>query len=380
MASATLQGSRRGSRSTTLPLSRTLSRSTASLPNLEATQNRLRDILLGKEVQDTTSGGRRAPTQTVDPGLGPVGEGSEDGLSVTLSPGQLAGVSAAEQQNKGSYREGNEKTPPSFGDDRENKEAFIAQICGDNTRADVQEWVSRIYEMRKKQPAKDEDDQHKGSRRHPNLAQRGRAMSASGNSDTTNHTGTTSALMTAGGSIGANARAPSLISAESMIVHPGQKLELLSTEERLRAYLRNEIPELTAHVNKIVAKRAEEVRREIDEELVEKHLLQMRKMQVFDKKANFLRWQHLRRITLQKRLDKQTPFWMLEAVQSWGQKTAMKTRPENVGEEELVFEYLTKRAAQINSSKLANEIPIFQPLRSSYTLPRMWRDKYLEMF
>lgn len=371
-------------------------RKTVSLANIEATTDRLRDILLGKECHDTTAGGRRNPTQAVDPGLTPVGEDAGDHGSPPPSPpqgdrggggGDASCASTVQDSPKVkatvSYREGNEPPPPNFGDDRD-KDAFIAQVCSDNTRLDVRDWVSRIYEILKKLPQKDDDAGLTDKRgRHR------KAWSNSGHSETTSHTATTSihtgsALLTAGGSIAAtnapSRRAPSLISAESMVVHPGKKIEMLSTEERLRAYLRNEIPELTAHVNKHVAMRAEEVRREIDEELVERHLLQMRRQQVFDGKANFLRWQNSRRIALQKRLDGETPFWMLEAVQSWDQKSAMKHREEEVSEHDLVFDYLTKRAAHINTSKLASEIPIFKTLHSSYSMPRMWRDKYLEMF
>jgi len=347
----------------------------ASTANLEATSNRLREVLLCKYVDDTTSGGRKNPTQATDPGLTPVGE---DADNLSLPPSPLVDASAASNAQDSPKMKANVSRDErhQFGDDRE-KEAFITTVCNDSTRLDVRDWVSRIYETLKKKPSQDEEEEKRGGRRHR------KTFSSSGNSDTTTHTGTTSALMTAGGSIAAtnapSRKAPSLISAESMVVHPGKKIEMLSTEERLKALLTNEIPELTAHVNKHVAKRAEEVRKEIDEELVESHLLKMRRQQVFDGKANFLRWQNSRRIALQKRLDSETPFWMLEAVQTWDQKSAMKAREEEVSEHDLVFDYLTKRAAHINTNKLASEIPIFKTLHSSYSLPRMWRDKYLEM-
>jgi len=353
----------------------------ASAPNLLATTDRLRDILLGKGVQDTTLGGRRNPIQAVDPGLAPVGENADDLLSPPTSQrtgGDGSAASNAQESPKVktsvSY-EGDAKPVANFGDDRE-KEAFIEEVCSDSTRHDVRDWVGRIYETLKKLPNKDEEEelQTKGSKRHR------KAVSSSGNSDTTTRTGTTSVLLTVGGSICAPSRkAPSLISAESMVVHPGKKIELLSTEERVKAFLRHEIPELTAHVNKYCTKRAEEVRREIDEELVEMHLLQMRRLQVFNGQANFLRWQNSRRLALQKRLDSDMPFWMLEAVRTWDQKKTMHLREEELSEQDLVFDYLTKRAAHINTSKLANEIPIFKTLHSSYSLPRMWRDKYLEL-
>jgi len=389
MSSARLQGtSLRGSRSRNAFGGPGL-RKAASLANLEATTDRLRDILLQKEVYDSTAGGRRAPTQAVDPGLAPVGE-DVDQPSPPPSPPQGGDASVASVGQESpkmkatvSIADNDMAPPPNFGDDRE-REAFVTQVCADSTRLDVRDWVSRIYETLKKAKKEGEEDGGK-ARRH---RKGGKAWSSSQSDTTTTHTATTSALLTAGGSVvgslaNTNApsrKAPSLISAESMVVHPGKKIELLSTEERLRAYLNNDIPELTAHVNKYVSVRAEEVRREIDEELVESHLLKMRRMQVFNGKSNFLRWQNSRRIVLQKRLDAETPFWMLEAVQSWDQKTAMQAREDEVSEQDLVYDYLTKRAAHINTNKLATEIPLFKTLHSSYSLPRMWRDKYLEMF
>lgn len=378
----------------------------SSLGNLQATHNRLRDILLNKEVQDTTAGGRRAPTQGVDPGLAPVGEdltsngtvpsptavvnaevGTVDGGSGNIGVGRSsAACSSGAAQPQESPKSPKPKvsyvdtTPQPFSSNLE-KEAFMAQICSDSTRLDVRDWVGRIYEILKKAPPKTEEDvQAKSTRRHR------KAWSNSGASETSTYTSTTclTTLMAAGGSIAAKTtatsrHAPSLISAESMVVHPGKRIELLSTEERIRAYLSREIPELTSHVNAHVAKRAEEVRREIDEELVESHLLQMRRQQVFNQEANMLRWQNSRRIALQKRLDNETPNWISEAVQSWDQKAATKAREEEVSETDLIFDYLTKRAAHINSNKLATEIPLFKTLHASYSLPRMWRDKYLDM-
>lgn len=394
MALAGLPGrARRGSRSCSslgkskgTPLTKSV-----SLVNLQGTQNRLREILLGKGVNDpfTTAGGRRNPVQANDPGLETVGEDLSE-LSPPPSPphGDSSCASTVHDSPKArgtvSYKDEKDNPRPAFGDNRE-KEAFVTQICTETTRLDVRDWISRIYEILKNKPQKDEEEGQGKGKRHGN---RNRAWSNSGHSDTTTtHTATTSALLTAGGnsviggqSKSASRKAPSLMSAESMIVHPGRKIEVLSTEERLRAYLRHEIPELTAYVNKHVAMRAEQLRKEVDEELVESHMLQMRRQQVFDSKANFLRWQNTRRIALLQRLDSETPFWMLEAVQSWDQKGAMKAREEEVSEQDLVFDYLTKRAAHINTSKLASEIPLFKALHSSYSLPRMWRDKYLEMF
>lgn len=373
--------------------------------NLQATHERLRGILLSKEVQDTTAGGRRAATQGVDPGLAPVGEdlasnnsipspsaavnvevGNIEGCANTLGVGRSSATCSAsatqpqESPKSPKLKVSYDTTPQPFADDRD-KEAFMAQICSDSTRLDVRDWVGRIYEILKKVPPPTEEDmQAKSTRRHR------KTWSNSGASETSTYTSTTclTTLMAAGGSIAAKTtassrKAPSLISAESMVVHPGKRIELLSTEERIRAYLNKEIPELTSHVNAYVAKRAEEVRREIDEELVESHLLQMRRQQVFNQEANMLRWQNSRRIALQKRLDNDTPGWILEAVQSWDQKAATKAREEEVSETDLIFDYLTKRAAHINSNKLATEIPVFKTLHASYALPRMWRDKYLDM-
>jgi len=388
--------------------SKSLPRKTTTLANADATHDRLRTILLGKEAQQESNaaGGRRGPPQKVESGLPPVGEdlasdispsgathvgaltpagamasgaGLEGGSNTLAAAGSLA-ASAIQHESSKKHAVSYVEEGPRRREREEEKEAFMAQVCSDSTRLDVRDWISRLYEVLKKaKPDTEEDAQMKPSRRGR------KAWSNSGASESTTITGTTgTALLAAGGSIAgksatASRKAPSLISAESMVVHPGRKIEILSTEERLRAFLRNEIPELTKHVDAYLAKRAEEVRREIDEEVVEKHLLQMRRQEVFDGKINMLRWQNQRRIVLQKRLDTETPLWILEGVQLWDQKGAMKAREEEVSETDLIFDYLTKRAAHINSSKLAVEIPIFKTLHASYSLPSMWRDKYLEM-
>lgn len=193
--------------------------------------------------------------------------------------------------------------------------------------------------------------------------------------------GSAGTLGLAGGSIAARSqsrRAPSAASADSLFVNHGQGQGNISTEDRVRAYLRDEIPELTAHVNAFIATRTEAVRKTVDSDLRAPFIGATERQGVFDTRANSLRWENQRRALLQKQLDQEMPQWICEAVQQWDQRSAKEHKgADEVNETDFVFDYLTKRSTHINSSKLATEIPIFKTLHASYMLPRMWRDKYL---
>lgn len=265
------------------------------------------------------------------------------------------------------------------------REAFVNSICSETTRIDVQDWVGRIFDKMAKQTAEERAAESKRGRkdRHTRTSRTGSgANSESGVSGTTltgGGTGSGTVLAAAGASLaGASTnKAPSLISAESLVVHHGQGMELLSVPERLRAYLADEIPELKVHVNACVAAKVEEVRKRIDEDLGMGFLKHTTKRSVFDGRANYLRWQNTRRAAIQRVLDADMPKWIWESVQSWDQLAYVKGREADVSDTDLVFDYLTKRAAHIDQGKLATEIPIFKPLMASYSLPNMWRDKYL---
>lgn len=350
----------------------------------EANQQRLYDILLGKAqleqkpravAERTAPNGGPADAAATTNVAGSAGEGARDdtgGSAAATVPGAAAGTESSPKGKPSvSYADELTSGPQDEEHAREREKAeYVAKVCSDSTRLDVRDWVGRIFTMvREAQDNTEEEppDNAKNRRR--------RAW----NSSSSESSGTT--LVAAGGSIAATTAtkrtAPSLISAESLVVNP-PKPEPLSTEERLRAYLRDEIPELASHVHAHVAAKSEVLRREVDEELVEQHLMQMRKRAVFDGKTNFLRWQASRRVALQKRLDDAMPDWIGEAVASWNQRKAMKAREEEVSETDLIFDYLTKRAAHINTNKLASEIPVFKTLHASYSLPAMWRDKYLQ--
>jgi len=150
----------------------------------------------------------------------------------------------------------------------------------------------------------------------------------------------------------------------------------LSVQERVQAYVARRIPELEQHVNQHVERRSDALQREVDEEMAGQFLLQTAQRKVFDSQANYLRWQNLRHQVLQKRLDTEMQAWILEAVESWDQTQAMEKQDKEVSETDLIFDYITKRAAHINSEKLPAQIPIFRALHASYSLPSMWRDKY----
>mmetsp|Transcript_86544 Transcript_86544/g.169324 ORF Transcript_86544/g.169324 Transcript_86544/m.169324 type:complete len:163 (-) Transcript_86544:67-555(-) len=161
-----------------------------------------------------------------------------------------------------------------------------------------------------------------------------------------------------------------------MVVHHNVVDEPLNTKERVQAYLDRRLPELERHVNEQVARRTEALHREVDEEMAGQFLLQTAHRKVFDGRANYLRWQNTRHHVLQKHLDAEMPTWILEAIESWDQQKAQEKQEKKVSETDLIFEYLTKRAAHIDSGKLPSEIPIFKTLHASYSLPSMWRDKY----
>lgn len=343
----------------------------------KANHQRLYTILLGKADAEEKSTTKGATERAVPPTGSALASARDDSGVVAAGASGGAGEGTTKESPKGkpptvSYAEDVPALSPQEEEHiREREKAeFVAQVCSDSTRLDVRDWVGRIYKIVKvaAETTAEEEDRKKDSRRR-------RAW----NSSSSESSGTTT-LVAAGGSIArtdaTSRRAPSLISAESLVVNPPRP-EPLSTEERLRAYLRGEIPELSAHVHAHVAAKSEEMRRMIDEEDVEKHLMQMRKRAVFDGKTNFLRWQATRRVILQQRLDEAMPHWIEEAVASWNQKAAMRKRDEEIADSDLIFDYLTKRAAHINTNKLASEIPIFKTMHASYSMPTMWRDKYL---
>lgn len=330
----------------------------------EATQRRLHSILLGKvEVSEPECSGPAVNPPSSSNLLG-VNEGPQN-------PPKKNSPSSSSYGGAG----GSSAVGRSLLDLEAEKQAFMDSVCTDSTRSDVREWVSKIFTIVKTAQVA---EQAGAPRRR-----RAGSCSDSGGSGTT--------FMVAGGSIATASHAPTIMTAshrppqslhsdESLVVHHSRGDEALSVNDRLRAYLSGNIPELTEHVNTYVAARTESLRREIDEEQEPRHMKQTSRRKVFDDGANLLRWQNARRMALQQRLDEETPAWILEAIQRWDhkhQKKAFQKEQSELSETDLIFDYLTKRAAHIDTGKLATEIPWFKPRYASYSLPRMWRDKYL---
>mmetsp|Transcript_35880 Transcript_35880/g.54061 ORF Transcript_35880/g.54061 Transcript_35880/m.54061 type:complete len:97 (+) Transcript_35880:640-930(+) len=78
-----------------------------------------------------------------------------------------------------------------------------------------------------------------------------------------------------------------------------------------------------------------------------------------------------------KKIDRDMPGWILEAIQGWDEKHVIEQTMKKRNHVDSVVDYLTKRSTNIEQSKLVSEIPIFKTLHASYSLPPMWRDKYL---
>uniref|UniRef100_A0A7S2HTP0 Uncharacterized protein n=1 Tax=Zooxanthella nutricula TaxID=1333877 RepID=A0A7S2HTP0_9DINO len=134
--------------------------------------------------------------------------------------------------------------------------------------------------------------------------------------------------------------------------------------------------ELGQHVKEQVARRTEALHREVEEEMGDQFLRRTAQRKVFDGRANYLRWQNMRQKALQQRLDAEMMGWIVEAIECWDQKKAMENQEKELSDTDLIFEYLTKRAAHIDTGKLPLEIPVFKTMHASYSLPSMWRDKY----
>lgn len=161
---------------------------------------------------------------------------------------------------------------------------------------------------------------------------------------------------------------------ESLVVHHSKGDEPLSVKERVQAFLQNRLPELQSHVEQHVAQLTEDLRKEVDQEVAERFLRTASNRRVFDGQANYLRWKNVRHKALQKRLDANMHKWILEAIECWDQRAM--TKPKESSEADLIFEYLTKRAVH-DGGKLPSQIPVIRKMRYSYSLPRMWKDKFL---
>lgn len=257
------------------------------------------------------------------------------------------------------------------------KEAFVDQICAHGTRFEVSDWVGKIYEMKLAEEQK-QLQAAAARRRRLRSSCGGSESGASGTHSGTALSGTASqrpSLLAAGGSIanisfrtgGDDAVAASVISDESLAVHCTGDNEILAIDERCRHYLDNRIPELSEYVRSQILVRTEALRQQVDEQVKQQRLNQMMMRRVFDARTNQLRWENVRRVALQQELDRQMPSWILEAIDNWDQVAALEGRQE-ISETSAMYDVLTKRHAQVDSGKLALEIPLFATIRPSYSL------------
>mmetsp|Transcript_70053 Transcript_70053/g.130951 ORF Transcript_70053/g.130951 Transcript_70053/m.130951 type:complete len:407 (+) Transcript_70053:26-1246(+) len=352
-----------------------------ALPDDSATQSRLMELMNVKMEGDDPAGWRSGPS-------------SQAGTSPTS-------LKARRSQSEAAQAESTSLAPSIETEHLRN--AYVAQVCSDTTRFDVRQWVSKIFymhharqqaaEVQRQVDATDAARRRRGQSRHPTHT----SEAASLISDTHSQSSRTSDVATTAFQTARTARTtfvgtqastvaesqPSTsarlpmdaLSAESLVVNHDPVDKEWSMRERLKAYLSNNLPELTQFVDESVLARTEVVRREVDQELKEKHLRMMNMKQVFDARANHLRWEHIRRATLQRRLDNEMMGWILEAIEAWDHKKALERQAAEISETDLVFDYLTKRAAHIDSGKLPTELPIFKTLHASYSLPSMWRDR-----
>jgi len=301
----------------------------------------------------------------------------------------------------------------------EERRAFLNQVCAESTRQDVKLWMGKTFSMVLAARFAEKEARNRERRRRQARAAGGGAMSDAGFSVFSTNTGHTfdtctsgTALMTVGGSIagasfhpglaGVNGRtsstslpdqndnsnnniipqtkglgARSVDSEESLVVHHNAVEDPLNMKERIQAYLERRIPELETFVNERVAARAAILQKEVDNELAAGFMLQTAQRNVFDEQANLLRWQGVRQQILQKKIDRDMPGWILEAIQGWDEKHVIEQTMKKRNHVDSVVDYLTKRSTNIEQSKLVSEIPIFKTLHASYSLPPMWRDKYL---
>lgn len=280
------------------------------------------------------------------------------------------------------------------------RDSFVESICSPSTRREVNNWVGRVFTMTHDVQARMEHEETKERRRRRLRSRSCCATSEAGLSGQTAISGTTggsgtgtattgTALLAAGGSIagarGTSVGAPASASSyrrpksansdESLVVH-NEVDEPLTVQERVQGYLAGRLPELDAHISSCIAQRTQALRKEVDEDIAATYLRDTAERRVFNNRTNSLRWQNKRHQVIQNRLDTDMPQWIMEAIQGWDAKKAMAMKVD-VPDEELVYDYLTKRGSHIDTGKLPAEVPIFRTMHASYSLPSMWRDIHI---
>lgn len=353
--------------------SRGLSRANFA-PDEQATQQFLKDYLFNKGLPDLEE------EEDVSPGPGPpVVRHSDAGTAGSLKHSKALEASLRSKEATVTTVVIHESNPPARDPLELEKERMhvLSQVCGPRTRPDVQAWIEKIFLA---QAAANAKEKRKRKIRASSAASESALSGQTGYTAYTGITATTAtsltALHTVGGSIaGRSLRPRSLVeSDESLVVHHSKGDEPLSVKERVQAFLQNRLPELQSHVEQHVAQLTEDLRKEVDQEVAERFLRTASNRRVFDGQANYLRWKNVRHKALQKRLDANMHKWILEAIECWDQRAM--TKPKESSEADLIFEYLTKRAVH-DGGKLPSQIPVIRKMRYSYSLPRMWKDKFL---
>jgi len=247
------------------------------------------------------------------------------------------------------------------------RNAFLREVCPGHMRFDVKDWIRKVYDLQQEAAriaAIDEEVDTGKCSRSKACPSDGRGMDQG---------------LTAGGSSASAAGQSSLQSVagdlESIAVHHGGSDPLLSFSEKVQAFIAGNTPELERHVETEVAKHVRELKKKAEDKLAGRFLNKAKEQDVFGAQANHLRWHNARHQFFQLELDKNMPDWIMEAIETWDQKRSMQSTKKKIqSEDDLVFSYLTKRAAHINIDNLPSEIPIFKTQRMSYLLPAMWKD------
>merc|ERR1719387_2047542 len=254
------------------------------------------------------------------------------------------------------------------------KEAFVAQVCTPATKPEMREWTGKIFTLQKQARLRNANGLAGGGGAGASRRRRGRSSSGA-HSDGGSASAGSSAALTGAGSGLAGRPTASLLTAESLVVHDERGVAgEISNARRMRSYIDGERPDLQQHVDRHLRARSEVLREKVDQRMAE--LPRARGPHgafAFDERTEFLKLQGSRRQVMRQQLEERTPRWLGEAVENWDPEGAARghegDQMDRIG---MVYDYITKRAADVKSKHVTNVIPIFKPLHISYSLPPNW--------
>lgn len=345
------------------------SKKTQALADEQATQQFLKEYLINKNLDDLDLDEEVVPSRA--------DEARNAVRHSDAGSGTVKHLKASGRSKEGAAVVISESVPAAQARDplelEEERTRLVNEICCPRTRTDVRAWIEKIIAI--------EQTQVPEKKRKRKMRANGSESGLSGQTGYTAYTGVTgttaTALHTVGGSIAGRSHRPkSLDSDESLVVYHSKGDEPLSVKERVQAFLQNRLPELAAHVDAHVAHLTDALKKEVDEDVAEQFLRTASNRRVFDAQVNFMRWKNARHQALQKRLDSNMHKWILEGIECWDQKRAMEGKQKDSSDADLVYEHLTKRAVH-DGGKLPSQIPVIRKMRYSYSLPRMWKDKFI---